>query len=602
MGRRPKSPATAPGPTDPAETNPAPDNPSPTTEPVRARPTSDSDLGFERKHMVRWLDPHQLVDTSARVLASGFVASYTDSRELQALVPCEVIDRSDHDELWVDYVSDLGDGFNPTYTVARLLAREKLDLTIDGEAHATQRGSILVMGGDEVYPVPTRSHYENRTLGPYRAAMPRSPAANRELLAIPGSHDWYDGLLNFTNIFCRHRSLGALDTTQTRSYFALRLPHRWWLWGIDLQFGDYLDEAQLAYFAEAASTEMQPGDRIIVCMAKEVESGRKSAEVSSDRSLAYLEREVVHPAGGKVALYLKSGRHYYARYEQQEDPAQLITAGGGGAFLHPTHTLPVRMDAPGDGGRDTYRQAALYPSRANSKRLRKRVWLLPVFNLHLAGVLGTIQVLLVLMLNLHLEDRHLTINFNELPRALWESPTAFLLITLLIVSFAGMIRLAHDATGVSRLLIGLAHSMLQFVGLAFVIVIASRMSATIDNAAISLVAFLGIVWAFGGLGGVVGISGYLWATNCLGFHGNEAYAPLHHQDLKNFLRFHFDDDGGLTVYPIGIDRVCRRWKFCPDDAEGEPWLAPVGSEPEAHLIEAPVRFDGRTTMESPTSA
>ena len=55
----------------------------------------------------------------------------------------------------------------------------------------------------------------------------------------------------------------------------------------------------MAYFAGAAKREMEPGDRIIVCMAKEVESGRKSAEVCSDRSLAYLEREVVQPSGGR---------------------------------------------------------------------------------------------------------------------------------------------------------------------------------------------------------------------------------------------------------------------------------------------------------------
>ncbi len=67
--------------------------------------------------------------------------------------------------------------------------------------------------------------------------------------------------------------------------------------GIDLQFGDYLDEAQLSYFADAAR-DMEQGDRIIVCMAKEVESGRKSTEVASDRSLAYLEREVLRPALG----------------------------------------------------------------------------------------------------------------------------------------------------------------------------------------------------------------------------------------------------------------------------------------------------------------
>ena len=562
-----------------------------------ARPATTADLGFERRPMVRWLDPHQLVDTSARVLASGLVTSFTDSRELQALVAAEVYDRSDRDEVWVDYVSDLGDGWNSTYTVARLLAQDKLELTVrtdagDGDSHRTERGSILVMGGDQVYPVPTRTQYENRLLGPYRAAMPCTPAGGepQDLFVIPGSHDWYDGLVNFSNIFCRQRTLGGRQTHQNRSYFALRLPHHWWLWGVDLQFGDYLDEAQLAYFAGAAEREMQPGDRIIVCMAKEVESGRKSAEVCSDRSLAYLEREVVQPAGGDVVLYLKSGRHYYARYQEVDGPSQLVTAGGGGAFLHPTHDLPACVDAPGDGSPGSYRRETVYPSRTRSKKLRKRAWLLPVFNIPLAGVLGGVQVLLVFMLSLHLDGRHSSVGFGDLPTALWESPIAFLLIILTIVSFGAMIRLAHDATGASRLLIGLTHSTLQFVGLAVVIVVASRLTAPLGDGVASLLTFLAIVWVLGGIGGVVGISGYLWATNCLGFHANEAYAPLHHADDKNFLRLHIDAEGTLTLYPIGIDRVGRKWRFCPDADAGSPWLEPDGDEPEAHLIESPVQL------------
>ena len=172
--------------------------------------------------------------------------------------------------------------------MARLLAQDELELrpTRDGESHRTERGRILVMGGDQVYPVPKRTEYENRLLGPYRSALPCAPAARRapELFAIPGSHDWYDGLVNFTNIFCRQRCDRRLDgPARRRSYFALRLPHRWWLWGIDIQFGDYLDEAQLRVLRRRRRTEMQPGDRIILCMAKEVESGRKSAEVYSDR-------------------------------------------------------------------------------------------------------------------------------------------------------------------------------------------------------------------------------------------------------------------------------------------------------------------------------
>jgi hypothetical protein len=185
------------------------------------------------------------------------------------------------------------------------------------------------------------------------------PGSAPELFAIPGSHDWYDGLVNFTNLFCRQRPIGGRTTSQTRSYFAIRLPHRWWLWGIDLQFGDYLDQPQMAYFQRAAR-EIEPGDQIIVCMAKEVESGRRSAEVFSTRDLSDLEREVVKPAGASIALYLKSGRHYYARYEAEKGEAQLVTAGGGGAFLHPTHDLPEVAPPPTENGAGPFRLAAVY--------------------------------------------------------------------------------------------------------------------------------------------------------------------------------------------------------------------------------------------------
>ncbi|MFN2607796.1 MAG: metallophosphoesterase, partial [Acidimicrobiales bacterium] len=287
--------------------------------------------------MVRWFDPHQLLDTAARVVVSGVWSSYSDSRELQALVPSACSDKSELPEVWFDYVSDLGDGWDSTYTVARTLAREDLELGWEGESRPTMRGQILVMGGDQVYPVPKRTEYENRLIGPYRSALPCAPGDAPDLFAIPGSHDWYDGLINFTNVFCRRRSIGGWRTSQTRSYFALKLPHRWWLWAVDMQFGNYLDEVQLQYFADVA-VDMERGDSVILCMAKEVESGRKSAEAGTDRDLQYLEREVIEPAGGRVALFLKSGRHYYCRYEENGGSRQLITAGGGGAFMHPTHS------------------------------------------------------------------------------------------------------------------------------------------------------------------------------------------------------------------------------------------------------------------------
>jgi len=537
--------------------------------------------------MVRWFDPHQLLDTARRVLVSGVFSSYADKRGEQAREPAEVPDRSTDTDLWVDYVADLGDGWNSTYTVARLLAAEELKLDWEGEPHATARGRILIMGGDQVYPVPKAVEYENRMLGPYRSALPCAPDPAPELFAIPGTHDWYDGLVNFTSIFCLNRWIGGWRTSQRRSYFALKLPSGWWLWGIDIQFGSYIDEVQLQYFASVAADQVKPGDRVILCMGKEVESGRKQHELHSDRDVEYLEREVLQPSGAQVFVYLKSGKHYYCRYQEEEGFRQHISSGGGGAFSHPTHNLPERIGLPGPEGPISYRRAASYPSPAVSKRLRKRIWLLAPYNLPLAAVFGTVQVLLAFMMGLHLRNRHVSLDVDDLRRALWESPTAFLLILLIV-------RLAHDATGIRRLLLGLVHSALQLVSVAGVMIAASRLSSAYGlRGAWSFVVFLSVVGLLGGIVGTVGMSGYLWATNCLGFHGNEGYAPLHHEDLKHFLRLHIKADGALTVYPIGIDRVGRKWTLCPDAPPHAPWFAPSGPEPAPHLIEKPIRISRR---------
>jgi hypothetical protein len=544
--------------------------------------------------MVRWLDPHQLLDTAVRVLVSGMFSSYSDNRELQAREPAEVPDRSGEAHRWLDYVADVGDGWNSTYTVARLLATEELKLDWDGETYSTERGRILVMGGDQVYPVPNAAEYENRMLGPYQAALPCVPGEAPELFAIPGSHDWYDGLVNFTSIFCRNHWIGGWKTRQRRSYFALKLPNGWWLWGIDIQFGAYLDETQLQYFAAVAADQVQPGDRIIVCMAKEVESGRRQEEIHSNRDVEYLEREVIAPSGAQLVLYLKSGRHHYARYEEEGGARQHITSGGGGAFLHPTHSLPERMDLPGAQGATAYRRAGTYPSPTVSKRLRKRIWLLAPYNLPLAAVFGTVQVLLAFMLGLHLGDHHVALGLGDLGGAVWQSPTSFLLLLLMIGSLAGMVRFAHEARGIARFLLGMVHSMLQLASVAGVMMAASWLSSAFGLAGVwSLIAFLSLVGLLGGIGGVVGLSGYLWATNYLGLHGNEGYAPLHHQDLKHFLRLHIGADGVLTVYPIGVERVGRKWILCPDAPAHAPWFAPAGSEPEPHLIEKPITISGQ---------
>src|SRR6476661_1254409 len=152
----------------------------------------------------------------------------------------------DNGALWIDFIADLGDGFEATYAMAYLLAQPSIKVPGLNRGEATQElpaGKILILGGDLAYPNATEEEYRTRCLEPYDWAFPftRDPKdpgkqePERELFFIAGNHDWYDGLAAFSNQFCYETTaIGGWRCTQQRSYFALQLPYRWWIWGIDV--------------------------------------------------------------------------------------------------------------------------------------------------------------------------------------------------------------------------------------------------------------------------------------------------------------------------------------------------------------------------------
>jgi hypothetical protein len=223
------------------------------------------ELGFTPQRPVGWLAPLLLLNTGLRTLLAILFGAYLDKRELQNALDGDCFDHSatEDGELWFDYVADLGDGFHATYSVAYLLAQPQLE--VDGAT--LPRGRLLLLGGDQVYPLASSDAYESRMKGPYRAALPEPPigAPRPTLFALPGNHDWYDGLTAFLRLFARRKDghIGGWRTEQRRSYFAVKLPARWWLFAIDEQFGAYIDDPQLRYF-ESAAAAIQPGDRIVL--------------------------------------------------------------------------------------------------------------------------------------------------------------------------------------------------------------------------------------------------------------------------------------------------------------------------------------------------
>ena len=78
----------------------------------------------------------------------------------------------------------------------------------------------------------------------------------------------------------------------------------------------------------------------------------------------------------------------------------------------------------------------------------------------------------------------------------------------------------------------------------------------------------------------------LVSLNVFGRHSEEAFSALRIQDYKNFLRLHVAADGTLTIYPIKLPRVPRRWRTPrPEDSARMPARL-VPDEPlEPALIE-----------------
>jgi hypothetical protein len=537
---------------------------------------------------VPWLAPLLLISTGVRTLLALLFGAYLDKRELQNALPSEVHHEPGTDgELWLDYVADLGDGFNATYSVAYLLAQPELVL----DSQRLPRGQMLMMGGDQVYPTASSAGYENRFKGPYQAAMPCPPAEGPAptLYAIPGNHDWYDGLTAFLRLFARSRddNIGGWRTPQSRSYFAVRLPSDWWLFALDEQSGSYLDDPQLSYF-EGAAAQLGPHSRVIVAVPAPTWVKAVDNPKAYD-SVDYFVRTVLGPSGAKVRLLVSGDLHHYARYAGPD--RQLIHCGGGGAYLYPTHHLPERIEVP---PRDSlarrasrtqaYDLAGRYPEASRSRRYGWGIFgRLPLRNRGFVTLLGALHAPLMLAIAGVATQRSDSTN-----QRLFSIPLVIMLAIVLVAAafFAkpptasGKRQIRHYLLGVTH---GLAHIALGTAGTWLWLRLPFQ-----DWPWPLPVAAAALLYApVAGLVASQLTAAYLLVAGTFGVNVNELFAGQGIEDAKSFLRMHFAVDGTLTIYPIGVDQVAREWQVGPDDRPDGSWLIP--KQPlRARLAEPPV--------------
>ena len=622
---------------------------------------------------VAWLHPVELCRTAYQAWLSQATTAFLDRREMLAALDREpplgsqrkrggdfssdlFVDSEVHSAagVWIDFAADLGDSWEATHAMASLLARQRL--AVRGHAGTLPFADLVVLGGDLVYPTPTRERYRRRTRQPLAAALPEvregpgEPAAapeeseapadtrTRYLAAIPGNHDWYDGLTTFVREFCQGGLLGGWELLQKRSYFAIKLRKGWWLWGIDIALDTRIDSAQQTYFLDilenrqtsaSGSTSVLlssmasdappvmtdtpcrkarfvPGDNVILCTAKP--SWMQTSRYSDDAyaNLAYFVREIIESPlhEGRVPLILSGDLHHYSRYA---DPRgrQLVTSGSFGSYLMGTHHLPREVpplqgvppapDAEPDRENGYVDGGFPYPSRADSRRLALGVLLLAFrrANIPFCLFVGAIYWLLVRSV----ERVWPTVSLRplrellRLPIPLRPDVPGLTLLVVIVTGLALVTRVTNRRAAwlpayAWGALHGLAHVSLAVLmaweigRLDLRLSIPPWMTVALGHAA---------TVAAGGLVGATLVGVYLTLMDRLfAWHRNDVFAAQSIVDYRSFVRIHIKSDSEMVLYPIGVRRVPRKWRSRLQREPGEPLYEPTDDELVPHLIEGPI--------------
>ena len=515
---------------------------------------------LQRRAMVGWYDPRVLLHSAYQVAIANVFGRHSDTRLIEALAsqPQNEFDYSNAaGDFWFDYAADTGDGWNSTYAIADAIAQPTLDVHANGVTETTHAGRLLVFGGDEVYPYPSRTEYVVRTETPYKMAF--AGRAHPEVFAIPGNHDWYDSLVAFSRVFCRpERGFAGCATRQTRSYFALKLPANWWLLAIDLQLGADLDEPQVQYFQNVAA-RMDDAARLIFCVPEprwiyeDAYPTHSSYEEKS--STRFLEEQVFKR---KARVFLTGDLHFYKRHENAEG-VQKITSGGGGAFLHPTHA-PATHEL-----RNGFVQRAVYPDERKSERLAWRNFLFPFINPKSGWLYAFVYAMSAWLASASLQAADVV----NLPSALHAAINAAVRDPLngiwLVTIIAAFIFFTDTHVRSWRIAGGAMHALLHLaaafmVGWSALLLTVRGFDLLYGNVLQLLLAGL-VTFVLGAIVGPFILGFYLFVSiRIFGRHSTEAFSSLRIQDFKQWLRLRIDAAGRLTIYSIAVDRVPRRWR------------------------------------------
>jgi hypothetical protein len=382
---------------------------------TRATPSSrDSDAGAgwgctagrfrgllvgRRPKRLSWFSARVLWETRNDVLAKtlGDPTDDVRARWVEGLTDEDLTVRLALDDFSFLLLGDTGEGDWSQYALI-----PPLEATSDGAA-------FLFICSDVMYPLGNVNQYESKFYVPYKSLqMP--------IYAIPGNHDWYDGLEAFMRHICGREPIGRKWTSfpsrglvrdvlwrrpprfrqadydaavrhrsgdtqrqappQRAPYFVIET-ERLRLVCIDTGITKDLDHGQGEWLVRMSRSSPKP--KLLLTGTPIYVDGRRQALpiLGGAGGFDTVDDIVRHPDHNYVAA-IGGDIHNYQRYPVGVGgrTIQYVVSGGGGAFMHGTHEIPP-IDPEAAGG-VTEAQFRCYPLRrdslaAFSRLLAKRV-------------------------------------------------------------------------------------------------------------------------------------------------------------------------------------------------------------------------------------
>ncbi|MEU3338874.1 metallophosphoesterase [Streptomyces sp. NPDC006668] len=339
-----------------------------------------------------WLNPRTLWAARNGVVASWFGDPtghtrnrWVAQREAAGAPADKVIRRADPERFSFMLMGDTGEGDDSQYAV------------VPGFLKIGRGTDFAVIASDVIYPVGSADDYGTKFFRPYQDY----PAP---IYAVPGNHDWYEDLGAFMRVFCNAPALPreAAPRPFTRAWMRSLLWHR-----PRSDDGRHLDEERRLRSAPEQQA-VQPGPywaidagplRIVgidtgLLGTIDAEQGAWLREVSQGPrpkilvtgSPLYVDGEhhpcTIEGGGGTVDDIVRDPAHHYVaaiggdihnyqRYPVQVEgrTIQYVVSGGGGAFMHATHTIP-RVDI----ANVTEKDFRCYPLRGDSLAFYSRLY------------------------------------------------------------------------------------------------------------------------------------------------------------------------------------------------------------------------------------